>query len=82
MLGRDENPTSVSPIRILFIDDDPLQREVLSLLLGEYDYVVHAACGDFEAMRMVRENQYDLLLIDYHMQDMDGLAVARVGPGS
>ncbi len=74
----DETSADASAIRILLVDDDPIQRDVLSLLLGQYDYIVDTAGDGFDAVRMARDNPYDLLLVDYHMREMDGLAVARL----
>lgn len=67
-------------MNVLIVDDEPLARERLRRLLADCpDCSVAAEAGDGEtALRRVREQAPDAVLLDVHMPGMDGLAVARV----
>ena len=64
--------------RILLVDDDALAQDLLKSVLQTRGYVVDTAEDGFAAVRMLRNERYDLALIDYHMPDLDGFASARL----
>lgn len=59
--------------RILLIEDDPLTREALALLLGYYDFEVTAAGDGGEAMALLTDLTPDLVVMDWHMPGLSGL---------
>ena len=67
-------------IRVLIVDDHTLVRQGLKQLLAETsDIVVTAeAQNGQEAIEKVRENGYDVVLLDVAMPGADGLSVMRV----
>jgi|SRR5690606_6828432 len=63
--------------RILAVDDSPSMREMVRSALTSAGFeVVQATDGD-EALRLAREQQFDLVLSDVNMPNMDGLALIR-----
>jgi two-component system, LytTR family, response regulator len=70
-------------LKVLIVDDEPLAREGLKLLLGRQpgvDAIAEARNGR-EAIALIRERQPDLVLLDVQMPRMDGFAVVHaVGP--
>mgnify|MGYP000152558393 CR=1 FL=1 len=64
--------------RILIVEDDNLQQLILRSALESRGYVVEAVSEGLQAVRMIRDNVYDLVLIDYQLPELDGLAVARL----
>ena len=58
------------------MDDDPSIRLFLRSLLSDVYEVQQAADGP-EALRMLRQARWDLLIIDFLMPRMDGLALLR-----
>lgn len=69
-------------IRLLIVDDEPLEREGLKaiLLRGFPDLVVAQARNGREAVEMTPEFRPDLILMDIQMPVMSGLeAVERIG---
>ena len=64
--------------RVLVADDDDLVAEVLRLMLEEDGCSVSHACDGVEAIRMAREEPFDLILLDRQMPRLDGMAVCRV----
>ena len=71
------------PWTLLIVDDEPLAREGLRMLLaGDPDVeAVDEARDGREAVAALRETRPDLVFLDVQMPEMDGLAVIReVGP--
>lgn len=69
-----------SPIRharILLVDDVELNRLVALALLEETGIQVDTAEHGLQAIAMVEENDYDLVLMDIQMPEMDGLTATR-----
>ncbi|MBV1949534.1 response regulator transcription factor [Streptomyces sp. BV129] len=76
-------------IRVLLVDDDPLVRSGLRLMLGGAPdvRVVAEAKDGAEVAALVAEHSPDIVLMDIRMPGMDGLAAtealrARPSPGS
>lgn len=64
-----------APVRILYIDDDPgLARLVQRALVAKGYSVATAPSGD-EGLRQLGEAQVDLVALDHHMPDREGLEV-------
>ena len=67
-------------MRVLIVDDDPLIRKSLSLMLGrEADItVVGTATNGGEALEMCGAHQPDVVLMDIRMPSVDGIAATRL----
>ncbi|MBV8114608.1 MAG: sigma-54-dependent Fis family transcriptional regulator [Silvibacterium sp.] len=61
--------------RILIVDDEAEIRESLEEILGEEGYSVSSTPSGSEAIVLVRDAPYDLLLLDIWLPDRDGLDV-------
>ncbi len=58
--------------RILIVDNEPNDRDLLSRLLSKLDFVVHGATSGVECLRVVADFQPDLIIMDINMPLMDG----------
>ena len=61
--------------RILIIDDQDPIRRVLREILENEKYLVDDAANGSSALEMVKEQEYDVILCDIKMPDMDGIEV-------
>ncbi|HEX8186462.1 MAG TPA: response regulator, partial [Blastocatellia bacterium] len=59
--------------RVLVVDDEKNQREIYTLILEDDGYAVTTAQSGEHALRIARENDFDLVLTDYKMTGMDGM---------
>jgi two-component system sensor histidine kinase EvgS len=63
------------PLRLLHIDDDPVNRLVLGEMLAALGHhPTSAATGD-EALEQLQQQTFDAVLTDIHMPGMDGVAL-------
>lgn len=63
-------------LRILVADDDPLMRTLVAITLSSEGEVVEAGDGN-EALHLLREGRFDLLLLDWDMPGVSGLDVLK-----
>jgi diguanylate cyclase (GGDEF)-like protein len=66
------------PAKILVVDDSPTQLDWLVQVLEKEGYSVATAADGKEALRRVKGDPPDLVLLDMILPDMDGLEVARI----
>ena len=65
------------PLRILAVDDMPLNQRLLKLMLSKMGYRCDTASNGREALDLVVRQAYDLVFMDVNMPEMDGLTAAR-----
>jgi DNA-binding NarL/FixJ family response regulator len=72
--------TTPAPVGVLVVDDDPLVRAGLTMMLGGTpDVRVVAEAGDgTEVLRLVDRHAPDVVLMDIRMPGMDGLAATEM----
>ena len=73
MMGRFR--TSARPTRILLVEDDALQRELMREWLVGEQWMVHEAGNGREALALLRANKPDVILLDLMMPEMDGFQI-------
>ena len=59
--------------RILVVDDEKSQRDIMQMILGGEGYEVATAQSGSQALRLVQKDRFDLVLTDLMMPEMDGL---------
>ncbi|HWK93071.1 MAG TPA: response regulator transcription factor [Luteimicrobium sp.] len=63
--------------RLVVVDDEPNIRELLSTSLRFAGFEVHAAADGQNALKLVRDLDPDLVVLDVMLPDMDGFTVTR-----
>jgi DNA-binding NtrC family response regulator len=63
---------------ILLVDDDPVDRNALRLLVESWGHHTIPVASGAEAWQYIAENAVDVVLSDLRMPQMDGLALAEV----
>ena len=78
-VATDPFPTSVAgrKFHILVVDDQPDTLMLIVRALEGDHYTVSKATSGAEGLKMIEEYMPDLLVLDYKMKDMDGLAVMK-----
>ena len=64
--------------KILVVDDTPANIKVVTSILIEKDYDVYVANNGKKAVEYTRDHDFDLILLDIMMPEMDGLEVCRI----
>ena len=74
-----DNPgkSLTSPIRILLAEDNHINQKVAEAILTGMGHEISIANDGCEALAMVQEAHYDVVLMDIHMPRMDGLEALR-----
>ena len=64
--------------RVLLVEDNEINQEVAIGQLEDAEVFVDLAENGAEAVRMARENDYDVVLMDMQMPVMDGIEATRI----
>jgi two-component system sensor histidine kinase RpfC len=63
--------------RILLAEDDAINARFITTILGKAGhYVEHVTNGD-EALQRLQNNRYDMVFMDMHMPEMDGVEATK-----
>jgi two-component system cell cycle response regulator len=61
--------------RILLVDDEPTQRLIMARLLKRAGYEVETAGNGREALAKIQTGDFQLMITDWEMPEMDGIAL-------
>ena len=62
---------------ILVVDDEQAIRDALRMVLDEEGYVTQAAGDGKEAMDLINKSDFDIVITDLKMPEMDGMSLIR-----
>jgi diguanylate cyclase (GGDEF)-like protein len=65
------------PCTVLLADDDEILREQLAALISDAGYIVRTASSGEEALREFDRDPTRIVISDWEMPDMDGIALCR-----
>lgn len=64
-------------VKILIIDDDRMNCDLLQAVLTRHGYEVHSATSGFEGLTLFRKHAPRVTILDLRMPEMDGLTVLK-----
>lgn len=65
------------PLRILMAEDNKINQKVARLVLKQLSYKIDVANDGVEVLQKLKENDYDVILMDVQMPNMDGYEATR-----
>ena len=85
IINKDNNANNLTdefssqyPLRILVAEDNLINQKIAVKILGKLGYQPALANNGKEALEMVSNEQYDIILMDIQMPEMDGLEATRM----
>jgi DNA-binding response OmpR family regulator len=65
------------PNKVLIVDDEPFNLDLLEQELGDQNYAIERANDGMEALEKVASFKPDVILLDYMMPKMNGIEVVK-----
>jgi signal transduction histidine kinase/CheY-like chemotaxis protein len=65
------------PVKILFIDDDPIQLDLVSKITEREGMIPHTCSHSLEALSLLQKEHFDILFSDIQMPDMNGFELVK-----
>lgn len=65
-------------LKILLVEDNESNQLLMMRILGRFGYSAVLARNGIEAVEKVKREDYDVVLMDIHMPEMDGVTAARI----
>jgi CheY-like chemotaxis protein len=65
------------PLKVLHVDDDPMNLRVVQEILGAFGHQGVIACSGKDALERLAVEAFDLVLLDIHMPGMTGIEVIQ-----
>jgi two-component system, sensor histidine kinase and response regulator len=70
------------PLQILVAEDNLINQQVILHILSKLGYQPEIAENGVQTLEMAKEKEYDLILMDMQMPEMDGLEATKIIRGS
>jgi CheY-like chemotaxis protein len=74
----DESALCLRGTHLLVVDDNEINLIIAENVLGAYGGEVSTASSGFEAVELIKKNNYDMVFMDHMMPEMDGVDATRI----
>lgn len=74
----EKDQTGNAPARLLLVDDEHGFVNVLAKRIAKRNILVRKAYSGFQAIQILREEKFDVAVLDLKMVDMDGIEVLKI----
>jgi CheY-like chemotaxis protein len=71
-------PTTLNGIKILVAEDDEINQLLIRTILTKWEATVYITSTGLEAVKKLQSEDYDLVLMDMQMPEMDGIEATKV----
>ena len=75
--ARTSDGKGIPSLSILVVDDNEINRQLMSILLTRQGHRVEVASNGLEAFEVVKVKTFDIVFMDLQMPVMDGIAASR-----
>lgn len=75
--GSQSNSEPFSHLKILVVDDDLMNQQLMQILLTQEGHQVHVASNGLEAFESIKHQAFDIVFMDLRMPVMDGIQASR-----
>jgi CheY-like chemotaxis protein/HPt (histidine-containing phosphotransfer) domain-containing protein len=65
-------------LKILLVEDNLMNQKLVLMILKDYPVTVDLAENGLEAIKALKINDYDLVLMDIQMPEMDGIETTKI----
>lgn len=73
LIANDQQNNNSTSLHILVVEDNPINQQLLLDLLEKEGHLVDVFDDANHALNAINNNNYDLLLVDYHLPDLTGI---------
>ena len=74
----DSETMRIHPVRVLLVEDNAANRFLIRVVLEKFNHEVVEAVDGIEALHVMLEDQFDLILSDVQMPKLDGYRFTRI----
>ncbi|WP_293334991.1 ATP-binding protein [Parvibaculum sp.] len=72
------HPADLGPLKVLLAEDQPVNRKLMAAVMERLGHELAIAENGVEAIRKLREERFDIVLMDVQMPLMDGIQATKV----
>ncbi len=74
----DKETRGVTSLRVLLVEDKVVNQKVIGLMLTSQGHIVTMAANGKQALEIFQPGQFDLILMDIQMPEMDGITATEL----
>ncbi len=67
-----------SGLRVLLAEDQPVNQKLMRAVMEQLGHALTIANNGIEAVKAIRENPFDIILMDIQMPELDGVLTTKV----